>query len=235
MAAENRAPARAPRIPYAPRVTKLAERNPARAGNVTVYAAAAGLASAVPIPLVDGLVAQAARGGAMRRIAMRHGVTLTSEARRVLGKAGMDRDPKVKGYKLVRSIVQRFWLPLVAMDRVEDGLASLASSLLFQRYLVLRDIPRGAVIDEPEAYRIRQAIDIALVGGLTDAMRSVPENLRELGAAMLQAARSLDDEGRGRHEAVLDTLLDAVADVPEGVLETLVDRFERALADGADR
>lgn len=213
-------------------VTKLAERNQPRSGNVTVYAAAAGLASAVPIPFVDGIVAQAARGGAMRRIAMRHGVSLSPEARRVLGKAGLDRDPKVKGYRLVRSIVQRFWLPLVALDRVEDGLSSLASSLLFQRYLELRAIPRGHVIEEPEAHRIRVAIDTALVGGLGDSVRSVPENVRELARAIVDSLKTLDGEGRGRHEAALDTLLDAVADIPEGVLDTLIDRFERALAEG---
>jgi hypothetical protein len=219
-------------FPYAARVTKIVERKEARDGNVSVYAAAAGLASAVPIPFIDGIVAQAARGGAMRRIAMRYHVTLTPAARRTLGKAGVDRDPKVRGYKLVRTIVQRFWLPLVAMDRVEDGLASLASTMLFERYLVLRDVPAGTVIDEPEAHRIRVAIDVALIGGLTDSMKSVPDSLRELAGAMVQAARSLDEEGRGRHEAMLDTLLDAIADVPEGVRDTLFDRFERALAEG---
>lgn len=212
-------------------VTKLVERKEGRSGNVTVYAAAAGLASAVPIPFIDGLVARAARGGAMRRVAKRHGVVLTPGARRVLEQAGTDRDPKVRGYKVVRSIVQRIWLPLVAMDRLEEGLASLASSLLFQRYLEAEGIPSGATIDEFEAQRVRVAIDAALLGGVGDALRAAPEGLRELGRALAQAARTVhDDEGRGRHEAVLDTLLDAIADVPEGVFDTLVARFDRALA-----
>ncbi len=216
-------------------MSKLVERKEGRSGAVSVYAAAAGLASALPIPFVDGIVAAAARGGAMRRIAKRRGISLTSEARHVLGKAGIDRDPKVKGYRLVRSVVQRFVLPLAALDRVEDGLASLASSLLFQRYLELEDVPSGTTIDAPEAKRIRRAIDIAVVGGVGDAMKTVPDNMRDLGNALIAAARSLDDEGRGRHEAVLDTLLDAIADVPEGVFDTLVARFDRALLEGDRR
>src|SRR3972149_2108562 len=41
---------------------------------MAIYAAAAGLATAVPVPFVDGVLAGLARGAAMRRTAARRGV-----------------------------------------------------------------------------------------------------------------------------------------------------------------
>src|SRR5690606_25929324 len=57
---------------------------PARGAGVMVYAAASGLLTSVPVPFLDSLLGGLARGAALRRIAGRHGVRLTREARDVL-------------------------------------------------------------------------------------------------------------------------------------------------------
>ncbi|MFO0692697.1 MAG: hypothetical protein U0230_04025 [Polyangiales bacterium] len=202
-----------------------------RSGNVAVYATAAGLASAVPVPFLDTLLARTSRGAAMRRVAQRHDVQLTREARKVLGSPDLvKKDARVRGYQLARTVLQRFVLPLNAISRLEDGFAALASAALFDHYLETTPRPQGGTLDGDEARWVRGAIDAAVVEGIEDVVRSLPGGAKQLWADLVSTVKTQDVEGRMKHEAVVDTLLDALADLPEDLVRTLVARFEQELA-----
>lgn len=200
------------------------------AGFVPVYAIAAGLAAAVPMPFVDSLLARTARGSAMRRVAARHGLTLAPEARRILGEAELPKDTRVKGYRVARTVVQRYLFPMIPISRLEDALAALGSAMLFDAYLRHRPMPPGSVVSVADAQEIRKAIDASLVQGSGDLAVSLPEVARRIASESYSIVRSTDAEGRKRHEALLDHLLDAIADVPEGMLRALELRLEQELA-----
>ncbi len=204
-----------------------------RSGFVPVYAIAAGLASAMPMPIVDSLIARTARGSAMRRVAARHGLLLSPEARKVLGGIELPKDVRVSGYKVARSILQRYLFPMLPVARVEEGLAALGSAMLFDAYLRHRPLERGTTLDEATAKRIRVSIDAALVQGLGDLARSLPDSMKRVASDSLNIVRTRDAEGRARHEAIVDHVLDAVADVPESMLRALELRLEQELARGA--
>lgn len=207
-------------------------RTQERAGFVPVYAIAAGLAAAVPMPFVDTFLARTARGSAMRRVASRHGLTLSPEARKVLGGIELPKAASVSGYKVARTVLQRYLFPMLPISRVEDGLATLGSAMLFDSYLRHRPVAKGTMIDEAMAKTIRTSIDAALLYGVADLARTVPEAAKRLATESYAAVKTRDAEGRARHEALVDHLLDAIADVPEGMLTTLELRLEQELARG---
>lgn len=215
-----------------PMTDDLATRTHERAGFVPVYAIAAGLAAAVPMPFVDTLLARTARGSAMRRVASRHGLTLSPEARKILGGIELPKTAGVRGYKVARTVLQRYLFPMLPVSRVEDGLATLGSAMLFDAYLRHRPLPHGTVLDAATAETIRAAIDAALVHGVADLARSMPEVAKRVATDSYAAVRFRDAEGRARHEAVVDRWLDAIADVPEGMLTALELRLEQELARG---
>lgn len=204
-------------------------------GFVPVYAIAAGLAAAVPMPFVDSMLARTARGSAMRRVAARHGLTLAPEARRILGEAELPKDVRVKGYKVARTVVQRYLFPMIPISRLEDGLAALGSAMLFDSYLRHRPLPQGSVVGVPEALEIRSAIDAALLQGSGDLARSMPEVASRVAKETVKVIRTTDAEGRRRFEALVDHFLDAIADVPESMLRTLELRLEQQLASEGER
>ena len=210
------------------------EQDRNNAGFVPVYAIAAGLAAAVPMPFVDKWLARTARGSAMRRVASRHGLSLSSDARRILGEIGLPKDVRVRGYRVARSVLQRYLFPMVPVGRMEDGLAALASATLFDSYLRRRPFPEGTVPDATDAKRIRASIDVAIVQGSTDLAKALPEIAKRIAAESWSVVRTDDAEGRARTEAMIDHVLDAIADIPEGLLTTLEVRLEQELAAKGD-
>jgi len=209
------------------------DQEPSSAGFVPVYAVAAGLAAAIPMPFVDKWLARTARGSAMRRVASRHGLALSSDARRVLGEIGLPKDIRVRGYTVARSVLQRYLFPMIPVGRLEDALAALASATLFDSYLRRRPYPAGTVLDAKDAKRIRKSIDAAMVQGMADLAKSMPQVTRELASESWSVVRTRDAEGRARTEAIVDHLLDTIADIPESLLTTLEVRLEQELAVGS--
>jgi hypothetical protein len=198
-----------------------------RPGSVGVYAAAAGLAAALPLPFVDALLAEAARGSAMRRVAARHGVRLTRDARRVL--ASPSEWEGGRPLRIVRSVVSRVLLPLRVANRLEDGLVAFASASLLDHYLATAERRPGAPMVEAEARRVRRAMDEASVEGLVGTLRRTPDGVGRLTRDVLGAFRAEDTEDRTPVERVIDGLLDAFADGPGELVAEVKARFDRAL------
>lgn len=205
-------------------------------GNVGMYAAAAGVLSALPIPFVDSLLASLARGAAMRRVAQRHGVRLEPAARALLAR-GDDGLRTEKGLRIVRSVVGRFVAPLRVVNRVEEALSAVSAAALLDHYLTTADRRPGAPLTEDEARRIQQAMKGAAGKGAVDALRGVPLSALAACKGAVDAVRGSDAEGRPTIECLVDALLDALADAPDGLSDAIRNRFDDALSrgDGAAR
>lgn len=197
-----------------------------------VYAGLAGLAGVVPIPIVDGMVSALARGAAMRRVAMRHGVALSRSARKVLAAPGVREASGSTGARVVRSLVTRFVPPVRMAARAEDAVATVIAAVLLDHYLATADRTPGP-IGELEARVLRAAMDAAIGPGAFASMRDAPAGVGRAMKDAVDSTRGDDDEGRGLVERVADVLLDGIADVPAGLALRLRTAFDDALAAGS--
>lgn len=195
-----------------------------------VYAAAAGVVSAVPVPFVDGILGGIARGSAMRRVASRRGVRLSREARQVLAAVSLSRATGSGPARLLRAALSRALAPVRIASRAEEAGATFLAALLFDHYLATSGRRVGAPVGEAEALRVRAAMEAAFVDGGLEALRSVP--LGALEAVWNAGKQSLqpDLEDRGIVERFVDGLLDVAADAPSDVFQRMCDLFDLAIA-----
>lgn len=211
------------------RETPRALARPSTAG-AAVYAAAAGVVSAVPVPFVDGILGGIARGSAMRRVASRRGVRLSREARRVLSQVSLSRSTGTGPARLLRAALSRALAPIRIASRFEEAGATFLAALVFDHYLATSPRRAGAPVGEAEARRVRAAMEQAFVDGGLEALRSVPmgalETLFHAGKDSLQP----DLEDRGLIERFVDHLLDGAADAPSDVFQRVCDLFDAAMA-----
>lgn len=216
------------------RETPRALARPSTAG-AAVYAAAAGVVSAVPVPFVDGILGGIARGSAMRRVASRRGVRLSREARKVLSQVSLSRSTGSGPARFLRAALSRALAPIRIASRFEEAGATFLAALVFDHYLASSGRRPGAPVGEAEALRVRAAMERAFVDGGLEALRSVPvgtfETLLRAGKDSLQP----DLEDRGLVERFVDHLLDGAADAPSDVFQRVCDLFDTAMneQDGA--
>lgn len=201
----------------------------APASGVVVYAAAAGMASIIPIPFLDGLVTGVARGSAVRRIAARRGVRLSHEARRTLAGVSITRPTGTGTARLLRIALSRALSPIRIASRLEDAAATALSALLLDHYLLTEERRVGAPIEEREARRVRNAMEEAFSAGGLESLRALPLGALEILMRAARAAMALDPEDRGPVERFVDALLDAAADAPSEWFERLRTLFDEAL------
>lgn len=197
-----------------------------------VYAGLAGLAGVVPVPIVDGIVSGLARGAALRRVAMGHGVSLSRTARKVLAAPGMRESSGGTGVRLVRSLVTRFVPPVRFAARAEDAVATVIAAVLLDHYLETSARAPGP-IGEGEAHTIRAAMDAAVGPGALASLRDAPSGVVHAVRGAAGAARGDDAEGRGVLERVADVLLDGIADAPAELGRRLCTAFDAALQSDA--
>src|SRR5688500_17717434 len=119
--------ARLPRMPRDPKDEHLG-------GAMAVYAAAAGLASVVPVPILDAFVTRLARGAAMRRVAKRRGVRMTREARAILSAPGATQKSGSLPVRLARRAIQTVVPPVAVAARTEEAIATFSAAILFDHY-----------------------------------------------------------------------------------------------------
>lgn len=194
-----------------------------------VYAGLAGLAGVLPVPVVDGFVSGLARGAALRRVALGHGVALSRSARKVLASPGVREASGGRGVRAVRSLITRFVPPVRMAARAEDAVATVIAALLLDHYLATSG-RRPGPIGEAEAHAVRAAIDAAIGPGAFASLRDAPAGVVHAVRDAASAARSEDAEGRGLVERVADVLFDGIADVPGELSARLRKAFDEALA-----
>ncbi len=201
------------------------------APSLGVYAAASGLASAVPILGLDRALGALARGAAIRRVSARRGVRLTREARSILSHA----PPRANGSaRLLGKVLARATAPLRIASRLDDALSTWAIAVLLDHHLASDARPAHAPIGADEARRIQRAASSAEVEGALAVLRATPGSIaRTLGDAV-RSVGTADQEDRTPAERFADVLLDAVARSPAGARAQLIDAFDAAKARGED-
>jgi hypothetical protein len=206
----------------------------ARAGTTgaVVYATAAGVLSAVPVPFLDGMLASVARGSAVRRVASRRGVRISRGARSVLSQVGLTRHTGTGSARLLRAALTRALSPIRIASRLESGVASFFTVVLLDHYLRTSDRRSGMPLDELEAERIRRAMESALADSGIEALKTAPLGALELAARSVRSAAAVDTEDRGPVERLIDGLLDGLADAPGDAIDRLTEVFDAALARG---
>jgi hypothetical protein len=196
--------------------TSLAARPAVERGRLGVYTAIGASIGAVPLPWLPGSLAKRVRGALLHDIAVRHGVSLTPEARVALADpAGLDGAPqgwvqqglRFVGVRLAARALTRFG-PIGMVWPLRDAVRTFALGHLFDRYLATLRTERAVRIDVEEAKLVRRAID----GAFTRAVTLAPEPVEE--------PTPVDDQ-RDAMTSLLDGLFSLAAGVPDRLVRRL--------------
>ena len=195
--------------------SSLATRPTVERGRLGVYAAIGASVGAVPLPWLPGSLAKRVRGSLLHDIAVRHGVSLTPEARAALADpAGLDaprgwiqQGMRFVGVRLAARALTRFG-PISMVWPLRDAVRTFALGHLFDRYLATLRTERAVRIDVEEARRVRLAID----GAFARAVTLAPEPVEE--------PTPVDDQ-RDAMTALLDGLFSLAAGVPDRLVRRL--------------
>jgi hypothetical protein len=194
----------------------LATRPAVDGGRLGVYAAIGASVGAVPLPWLPGSLAKRVRGSLVHDIAVRHGVSLTPEARAALADpAGLDASPRgwieqgmrFVGVRLAARALTRFG-PIGMVWPLREAVRTFALGHLFDRYLAALRTERAVRIDVEEARHVRRAID----GAFARAVTLAPEPVEE--------PTPVDDQ-RDATTALLDGLFSLAAGVPDRLVRRL--------------
>jgi len=216
----------APRSHLRPDTVAVGLSSPVERGRLGVYAAIGATLGAVPLPWVPDSLVRRVRGAVVHDIAVRHGLSLTPEARDVLCEpAGPDgpggvvaQTVRFLGVRLAARTLTRVG-PLGAVWPVRNALRTYVLGHLFDRYLELGRTERAVRIDADEARRIRAAVDGALARALTaDPPRT--------------AEPTVVDDQRDATTAFVDGVLGLAAGVPGRLLGRLDVAFDDLLVHG---
>jgi hypothetical protein len=204
--------------------TSLATRPAVDRGRLGVYAAFGSAVGAVPLPWLPGSLAKRVRGSLLHDIAVRHGVSLTPEARAALADpASVDASPRgwieqgvrFVGVRLAARALTRFG-PISMVWPLREAVRTFALGHLFDRYLATLRTERAVRIDVEEAKHVRRAID----GAFARAVTLAPEPVEE--------PTPVDDQ-RDAMTALLDGLFSLAAGVPDRLVRRLDLAFDELL------
>jgi hypothetical protein len=207
-------------------VPTLGLRSPVDRGRLGVYAAVGASVAAVPLPWVPDSLARRVRGALVHDVAVRHGLSLSRDAREVLSEpAGPDgprglvaQTLRFVGVRLAARALTGFG-PLRMLWPVRNALQTYVLGHLFDRYLELGRLERAVRVDAGEARRVRLAIDGALARALT------------VEPAPAEEPTVIDDQ-RDAATAFIDGLLGLAAGVPGRLVGRLDAAFDELLAHG---
>lgn len=191
---------------------------------VSSYVVMGALVGAVPVPFLPGSLTGRVRGALLYDIASRHGLSITPDARRALSAPGLAEGPQGLLGAAVRFATTRVLSrlgPLTLLPPVRSALFTFALGHLFARYLEVTRDSRAVRVDEPEARRVRRAIDRAILGALSTPAR--PEDRTE----------AAPEELRDQITQATDGLLIIAAGLPAWLLRRLEAAFDAALAEAA--
>jgi hypothetical protein len=197
------------------RPASLATRPAVERGRIGVYAAMGASVGAVPLPWLPGSLAKRVRGALLHDIALRHGVSLTPEARATLAdpaglgapRGWVEQGVRFVGVRLAARALARLG-PVGVVWPLRDAVRTFALGHLFDRYLSTLRTERAVRIDVEEARRVRRAIDSAFARAVTLA----PEPTEE--------PTPVDDQ-RDAMTALLDGLFSLAAGVPDRLVRRL--------------
>jgi hypothetical protein len=166
-------------------LSRRAKEAPGRLGVFTLLGAAAG---SVPLPWVPTSLVRRVRGALVQDVALRHGLSLSPEARAVLVEPSRTEGGSRATREALRYLALRMLGrlgPIQFLGPVRSALTTFVLGHLFARYLASRQ-EESVRIEEREAVSLRRIIDRALAHALTagppffaDASEPPPEELRD--------------------------------------------------------
>lgn len=203
--------------------TVASVRSPVDRGRIGVYAALGASVSAVPLPWLPDSLVRRVRGALVHDVAVRHGLSLTRDARDVLAEPSGPDGPRsllsqaarFMGARVAAKTFARLGF-LGALWPMRDALRTFVLGHLFDRYVEIARVERAVRIDASEARRVRQAIDGALARALTVEPSPQPE------------PAPIDDQ-RDAMTALLDGLIGLAAGVPARLVHRLDAAFDDLL------
>jgi hypothetical protein len=203
-------------------------RSPVDRGRLGIYAAFGASVAALPLPWLPDSLVRRVRGALVHDVAVRHGLSLTRDARDVLAEPSGPDGPRSLLAQAARFVGGRVAAKTFARLGIlgmiwplRDALRTFVLGHLFDRYLAIARIERAVRIDAAEARRVRQAIDGALARALTVEPPPMPE------------PSAIDDQ-RDAMTALLDGLLGLAAGVPGRLVHRLDAAFDDVLAHASD-
>jgi plasmid stability protein len=193
-------------------------------GRLGVYAALGATVGTVPLPWVPDALARRVRGALVHDVAVRHGLSLSHEAREILASpAGLDeskgifvRTARQFGVRLALKALTRVG-PVGVVWPLGHAVRTYALGHLFDRYLAQGRTGHAVRIEENEARRVRHAID----GALKRALSVSTAPATELAAV---------DDQRDSTTALVDSVLVGAAGVPARLLARLDAAFDDLFA-----
>jgi len=192
---------------------------------LSIYAALGASAAAIPIPWIPDSLLSRVRGAVIHDVATQHGVALAADARRTLSvprlgdtstPAGVAaRTLRFVGLRLAGRTLSRF-APIGLLWPVRDAVRTYALGHLFDHYLRSIRVETGGMMQEPEARRVRTAID-----GAAAYLFSVE-------ATLIDPPEPEGDDRDGI-TAFIDKLLTMTASLPERAIRRLEAAFDEAM------
>jgi hypothetical protein len=188
-------------------------------GRLAVLTAYAIAANTIPVPFLPERVLARIRGAIIQDVVSRHGISVTSDARKILAEASADqRRLLIRAAEgVARQILQRLG-PLGVLTAIARGFEVYALGHLLDRYF--REARPSATVRMhlEEAQKVRKAIDKAVLRALSPMLRpsettmaSSHEDLRDeftrwVDAALLTSA-ALPSYVERRLEAAFDQVI----------------------------
>ncbi|HEY1696745.1 MAG TPA: hypothetical protein VGG39_31500 [Polyangiaceae bacterium] len=207
-------------------VPATGSRSAVEPGRLGVYAGIGAAIGAVPLPWLPDALVRRVRGAVVHDVAVRHGVSLSMEARDVLSEPAGPDGPRGLLAQTLRFVGMRFATrafnrlrPARMLWPARNALETYVLGHLFDRYLDLERTERAVRIDATEARRIRQAVD----GALARAITVEPPPAQE---------PTVIDDQRDAVTAFVDGLLGIVAGLPHRLTGRLDAAFDDLLAHG---
>jgi hypothetical protein len=193
--------------------------DPSRVG---AYAALGAATTMVPLPWVPDAFLARLRGTLSHDLAARNGLSLTEDARKVLGEPWSSQLPRSVLAQAARFATARVLSrmgPLGWLSPMRVALSTFVLGHLFQRYLETARTERSIRINADEARKIRKAMDKALLLVFTQEAaspwKSVPHAPEDL---------------RDTRTQFMDGLILSAASLPAWVVERLEGAFDEALS-----
>jgi hypothetical protein len=190
-------------------------------GSLSVMAMFGFAGSAVPIPFVPSAVLRRVRGALVHDVAIRHGLSLTEEARHEMSEPSR----RAQGGALLTTVafiarrtLRRIGL-LGLLPPFASGLEVYALGLLFDRYLERVRSSNTLRVHGAEARLVRHAIDAAVGRAFSPSL----EPRRRLGRG------ELTEELRPLSTRIFDGVLLGLAGVPDYVTRRLEAAFDTEL------
>jgi hypothetical protein len=194
------------------------ERRPVP-GRLPMIAGMAVLSAAVPVPFLPQRALRHLRGAVAHDAAARHGLSLSSEARDALAEPSSGDRLRKALRRAAELVAFRLARPLAPVAAAARALEVYALGHLLDRYFAEVRGELGTRVLEPEARRIRRAIDSAAVG-------VVHPSLQGRGTSAPPASEDLRDD----FTRWIDRLVLGAASLPSWLERRLDASFDEVVA-----